>query len=75
MQACSKDRNVKIPIYAEANVPEYWIIDLYKERVFVYTDPVGDMYRNVEVVPRTGTLRPRALPGVEISVDDLFRRE
>lgn len=71
----SKDRNVKIPIYAEANVPEYWIIDLYKERVFVYTDPVDDMYRNVEVIPRTGVLQPRALPGVEIRVDELFRRD
>ncbi len=70
-----KDRVIKVPIYATAGVPEYWIVDTENERVFVHTEPHGRDYRAVEVVPRSGTLRPRELPGVEIVVDELFHQE
>jgi Uma2 family endonuclease len=70
-----RDRTLKARIYAAAGVPEYWVIDTNGEQAFVHTAPMGDTYGNVEVIPRAGTLRPRALPGVEISVDELFRRE
>lgn len=70
-----RDRTIKLRIYAAANVPEYWVVDVNGEQVFVHTTPEGDTYRDVEVVPRAGMLRPRAIPGVEIAVDDLFRAE
>jgi Uma2 family endonuclease len=33
------DRRVKLPIYAEANVPEYWIVNVVDRRVEVYRQP------------------------------------
>lgn len=69
------DRDTKAKIYAESNVPEYWLVDVEGERVYVFSDPHGPTYRRVDVVPRTGVLRSVALPGVEIAVDELFGGE
>jgi Uma2 family endonuclease len=63
-----KDRGLKAAIYAEANVPEYWIIDLQAMAVEVHTRPVGDRYEHVETFHDGAVLRPTPLPGVEIEV-------
>ena len=67
-----KDRDIKVPIYAKANVPEYWIVDINHDCVHVHTDPTEGSYRTVTVVTRDGALRPQQLPGVEISVNELL---
>ena len=33
----SYDQEVKLPLYATAGIPEYWIVDLQKEQVIVYS--------------------------------------
>jgi Uma2 family endonuclease len=38
------DRDVKAKIYAAANVPEYWVVDLNGETVEIYTGPRGGTY-------------------------------
>ena len=70
-----RDRDVKAPIYSVAEVPEYWIVDIDQEEVVVFTEPRGESYRKVDIVHRTGVLKPVGLAGVEISVADLFRPE
>ena len=35
----SYDRNVKLPLYAAARIPEAWIVDLQDRKVEVYADP------------------------------------
>jgi Uma2 family endonuclease len=37
----ARDRSIKARIYAAANVPVYWIINLVDNQVEVYTDPTG----------------------------------
>jgi Uma2 family endonuclease len=65
-----KDRRVKAPIYAEANVPEYWIVDIstVELRVEVHTEPTAEGYRRVEILRDGDTLRPTRLPAVAIPV-------
>lgn len=70
-----KDRDVKPAIYAAAQVPEYWLIDVNAQQVVIHTEPQGTEYRKSETVPRNGVLVPIALPDVKIVVDDLFRPE
>lgn len=38
------DRDVKIPLYARAGVPEVWIVDLRGERLLIYARPEGGAY-------------------------------
>ena len=35
----------KLPVYAEAGVPEYWIINLNENVLEVYREPIGRLYR------------------------------
>jgi Uma2 family endonuclease len=70
-----KDRRIKSRIYAQAGVPEYWIVDLDHDVVEVLTDPSPDGYL-VTTVRRAGdTLRPVALPGVALSVTAILHGE
>jgi len=67
----SRDRAVKLPIYATAGVREYWIIDLTRDVVIVHRDPQGDAYRTVTEHGRGEMVAAKALPDHAISVDPL----
>lgn len=66
------DDRVKLPLYARHGIGEVWRADLASETVAVHRDPAGESYRSVTTARRHDTLRPEALPDVEIPVDDLF---
>ena len=67
-----KDRQEKASLYAEAGIPEYWIVNVVEECVEVYLHPKAGTYQTVET--RTGhhILRPTELPMLEIAVADIF---
>jgi Uma2 family endonuclease len=67
------DRRIKAPLYAETEVPEYWIVDVSGDelRIEVHTEPSADGYQRVEVLRDGDVLRPTHLPGVAIAVSDL----
>ncbi len=68
-----KDRRIKARIYAEARVPEYWIVDISGDElcVEVHTDPTLHGYRHVDILRAGDVLRPTRLPGTEIFVSDI----
>ena len=57
----SYDRNVKLPLYARAGIPDVWIVDLTGEVIERHTDPSGDNYRHVERLRRGEEIRASAL--------------
>lgn len=67
------DRRIKSAIYAEANVPEYWIVNISDDElsIEVHTDPTPSGYRRIEVLRDGDILRPSRLSGVEIAVRDI----
>ena len=67
------DRTTKVALYAEAGIPEYWIVDLKQMTVEVYTQPVGSTYAKIEMLRDGDTLRPRELPTVAIAIAELPR--
>ncbi len=44
----SRDRTMKKQIYAEAGIPCYWILDIARRTVEVYTQPEGSNYQHCE---------------------------
>lgn len=66
------DRSVKAPLYAEAGVPEYWIINLVDNVLEVYRQPSGQAYQTKEVLKPGSRITPEAWPDLEIDVDDLI---
>lgn len=68
----SYDRNVKLPLYARAGIPEVWVVDLGGSRLEVYTQPAGGRYESVRSFGREETLRSASVPGLELPVGDLL---
>jgi Uma2 family endonuclease len=66
------DRRTKLRLYAEAGVPEYWIVDCAAEAVDVFRAPEADAYGEETRVTGSGTIHPAAFPDVAISLVDLF---
>jgi Uma2 family endonuclease len=68
------DRKRKAEIYAEAGIPEYWILNLRFDVLEVLRDPAGCAYRTRQVVRRGESLSPLARPEAVLAVDDLLPR-
>jgi Uma2 family endonuclease len=66
------DRSTKRRIYAEAGIPEYWVVDCAAETVEMHRGPGPDGYRDVRVVAGAGTLTLQAFPDVELRTTDIF---
>ena len=66
------DRTIKGPLYAQAGVAEYWIVNLAERVVEVHTQPEDDGYRQRAVVDAGGRLRSVRFPEVSIAVADVL---
>lgn len=60
------DREVKLPIYARAGIPEAWIVNLKTKQLEVYTSPEGDQYRSKQTYDQGQAVTPSAFPDVQI---------
>ena len=66
------DREDKLPIYAEAGISEYWIVNLPDDVIEVYREPAGENYRDQTVARRGDTLTLLKLPSVTVIVNDIL---
>lgn len=66
------DRDTKIPMYAKANVPESWLIDVNSETVWVYRQPSPAGYRDVRSYRRGESIAPEAFPETSFLVDEIL---
>ena len=56
------DRQVKVPLYAQAGIPEVWLVDLTAGSVTVYREPSPDGYVQAVVATGPSELSARAFP-------------
>ena len=66
------DREVKLPLYAQAGIPEVWLIDLQKNRVEVYARLQGDAYQQCVEVTADATLTSPTVAGLELAAADVL---
>jgi Uma2 family endonuclease len=66
------DRDIKMPRYARAGVPEVWLVDLAIDRIAVYRTPIAGEYADVRSASRGDTLTPLQFPGVTTVVDEIL---
>ena len=66
------DRGTKANMYAAANVPETWVMNLVEDCIESFTGPGPEGYSNHTIYRRGDTISPSALPDVEFAVDDLL---
>ncbi|MBL1197536.1 MAG: Uma2 family endonuclease [Nostoc sp. GBBB01] len=68
------DREEKIPLYAEANIIEVWLVDINEEIVEVYQQPTAAGYQHMQKFASGQTLSIKALPDVNITVNEILGR-
>jgi len=66
------DREVKIPLYAQAGIIEAWVVNLNAQKVEVYRHPKAESYIDKQVFQRQDILVPTQLSHVKIQVSDIF---
>jgi Uma2 family endonuclease len=66
------DQTVKMQLYAETGVPEYWIADIRNDAIIAYTARSKDGYRTVRTFHRGSTIVPEQLPGIVIPAEVLL---
>jgi Uma2 family endonuclease len=66
------DRTHKAKLYAQTNVPEYWVIDINQRQLIVFRDPQDRMYQSEAVLTATDRIAPVAFPDVAIELQNLL---
>lgn len=67
----ARDRRLKVPLYGVAGIPEFWLVDIPRRTLEVYTDPSDDGYDRVARLRAGETVRPVAFSDAEIPVEDV----
>jgi Uma2 family endonuclease len=68
----AKDLGIKKDIYAQAGIPEYWVMNLQTLELVIFKDLLGDEYRS-KVCLSSGNISPLAFPEISIEIARLFR--
>lgn len=67
------DRHVKSMRYAEAGIPEFWLVDLTRNTIAIHQDPVAGAYRDVQMYGSGDTWASAALAGLTVPVDVILK--
>jgi Uma2 family endonuclease len=66
------DQYTKSKMYADANIVEYWIIDISEHRLIVCRNPEGGVYRAGIYLTEVDTVTLLAFPNVTVNVAELL---
>ncbi len=66
------DWEVKVDLYGKAGIPEVWALNLPEDCLEWYSEPSPEGYTRPGVCRRGERLAPRALPDLELAVEDLL---
>jgi Uma2 family endonuclease len=66
-----EDLFIKTRIYAEVEIPEYWVVNLKTSQLIMFRRPRRDGYQYEQILTQ-GTITPLAFPDMAISVERLL---
>jgi Uma2 family endonuclease len=70
--AIVRDRDVKLPLYAGANIPEAWLVNLPADIIEVHSGPINGAYREIRIFKRGEKVASTILPKVKLNVSDIL---
>ena len=70
--SASYDREVKVPLYAQAGIPEVWLIDLQEGRIEVFARPQDNAYQQRVEVAANDTFTSPTVAGLTLAAADLL---
>ncbi len=66
------DRDVKMPLYAENGIPEYWIVNLRENVVEVHSKIHDNRYTQTVTYDHSGEITLIEFPNIQITVSDFL---
>lgn len=69
------DAQVKARLYAEAGIPEFWLVDVRARCVRVHRGPAADGYRTIDQAGAGARLSVPGFADVQVDVDAVLPRE
>ena len=64
------DTKIKAPLYAEAGIPEYWVINIPENVLEVRTEPINGIYTRLDLLKPGERIAPRAFPGILFRIEE-----
>ncbi len=69
----TRDLTLKQRIYANNNIREYWVVNLVKTEITVFTQPLNDSYQQQQIY-KQGNICALAFPDIQISVSKILQQ-
>ncbi|NEQ71631.1 MAG: Uma2 family endonuclease [Okeania sp. SIO2C9] len=66
------DRQEKTLIYAGANIPEYWVLDVVQRQAYIYRHPTPVGYQSETILSDSEVINPLNFPSVSLSFIEMF---
>ncbi|MDZ8189584.1 MAG: Uma2 family endonuclease [Nostoc sp. ChiSLP02] len=66
-----KDLAIKAAIYATAEIPEYWVLNLVAKHIIVFQNPQNGQYSTEQIIDK-GTITPLSFPEIQVLVERLL---
>jgi Uma2 family endonuclease len=66
------DRHVKLPLYAQAGIPEAWLVILPKDTIEIHSQPQNGKYQKVQRLKRGKTLTSPIIPDLTLAIDAIL---
>lgn len=66
------DREIKLPLYAQGAIADFWIVNLSNSVVEVYRQPNGSAYDRIVHFKRGELISPQAFPKIVLPVDAIL---
>ena len=66
------DRERKLPLYAQAGIPEVWLVNLPEDGIDIHREPRAGTCTSLRTARRGETVSPLAFPSLVLRVDDIL---
>lgn len=66
------DREIKIPLYARANIQEVWLVNLLKDCIEVHSSPRSGGYESIKIIRNTQTISPKNFPNIDLAANQIL---
>ncbi|MBA4124791.1 MAG: Uma2 family endonuclease [Acidobacteria bacterium] len=66
------DRDTKLSLYAEAEIPEVWIVNLKNDIIEVHQKPSSGIYQLAQIFKRGEVLQSESLSNLKLEVDKIL---
>ncbi|MDJ1170333.1 Uma2 family endonuclease [Roseofilum sp. BLCC_M154] len=65
------DRDIKIPLYAQAQIPEVWLLNIPEQCLEIYRQPAPEGYQQVQRLQK-GEISVQLFPDIQFAVAEIL---